>query len=331
MRIAAGTLRAFGPAVIVVCLSSIALILLDLGGIAPGVARPLADLPSALVLVALVPWLAACALAWRRLTHRDPWRLAWQHARASLVSGPALLSLAVGVVLTRTILVNAVAWKYGIPALGGWHYDLTFDAWDRLLHGGEAWRRADVLLRWPLLWITDRFYELWYAAFVVVVIREAWRRPDARQCRFFVALALTWVAGSVLSVLWPSAGPAYFTAVTGSPGYGLLTVALAAHPLTATTLQRDLWSAYQHGGEGLVKGIAAFPSLHVAMPALYAASTWSRARRESWGWWGFTALTLAGSVVLAWHYAVDGYAAILLALACWWIAGHLTPQTTPAR
>ena len=28
--------------------------------------------------------------------------------------------------------------------------------------------------------------------------------------------------------------------------------------------------------------------------------------------------------MLAWHYAIDGYAGILGALACWWLAGRLT-------
>ena len=32
-------------------------------------------------------------------------------------------------------------------------------------------------------------------------------------------------------------------------------------------------------------------------------------------------MVLLGSVLLAWHYAVDGYAGAMIALACWWLAG----------
>lgn len=34
-------------------------------------------------------------------------------------------------------------------------------------------------------------------------------------------------------------------------------------------------------------------------------------------------MILVGSVHLAWHYAVDGYAAIALALTCWRLAGFI--------
>ena len=41
----------------------------------------------------------------------------------------------------------------------------------------------------------------------------------------------------------------------------------------------------------------------------------------------YAGVILLGSVHLGWHYAVDGYAAIGIALACWWIAGVLARWT----
>ena len=96
---------------------------------------------------------------------------------------------------------------------------------------------------------------------------------------------------------------------------------LAQQPLLATDLQARLWLAHQGGDGRWIKGIAAFPSIHVAMPALYALATHGRWR---WVWWGFTGLTLVGSVALGWHYAVDGYAGILLAWLMWRVAGWVT-------
>ena len=41
------------------------------------------------------------------------------------------------------------------------------------------------------------------------------------------------------------------------------------------------------------------------------------------------AIILIGSVHLAWHYAVDGYAGILLAAAFWLIAGAIAGRAIP--
>jgi hypothetical protein len=320
--------RVFTIALVTVFLSTAALCALDWTGLAPGVATPLLDIPSAIVLVALVPYLCAVAVVYQRLVKRLPWREAWRVARDHEASVGALTSLAIGVVVARMVLVNAVAWKYGIPIITGFRFDVQLTAIDRWLHGGLLpWQWLSGLLARPSLVLLDRFYAAWYVAFVFVVIREAWAPPSDRQARFFGAFAMVWIVGSVLSVLIPSAGPIYYASVTGdAAAYGHLVVVLHTGPLLATTLQRDLWVAYAEGGSGLVKGIAAFPSLHVAMPALYMVS--ARGVRERWLWGVFLLLTLVGSIVLGWHYAVDGYAAIVLSMGCWWLARYLVRVTS---
>jgi hypothetical protein len=61
------------------------------------------------------------------------------------------------------------------------------------------------------------------------------------------------------------------------------------------------------------------------MPTLYACYAHAAGRR---GWvvaFGLlTFVTLFGSVYLAWHYAVDGYAAILGTLGLWWLTGRFS-------
>jgi hypothetical protein len=57
------------------------------------------------------------------------------------------------------------------------------------------------------------------------------------------------------------------------------------------------------------------------MPTLYALCcpiAWLRRLL-----WVFMALVAAGTVALGWHYAVDAYAGILGAVACWWVAGRV--------
>ena len=120
-----------------------------------------------------------------------------------------------------------------------------------------------------------------------------------------------------MAVLLSSAGPVYFDRVTGlAGGYPTLEPALLAAQVQAT-----LWQSHLAGPGQTIAGIAAMPSLHVAVPALYALASrgWWRAL-----WWGFTVLTIIGSVALGWHYAVDGYMGILLAWLTWRLAGWLT-------
>jgi hypothetical protein len=143
--------------------------------------------------------------------------------------------------------------------------------------------------------------------------------------RFSPSSALSWIQ---IAVLLPAAGPVYFTRVTGQSGpYSELMRTVHAVPLTATWIQESLWANYVLPSGGLMKGIAAFPSLHVAMPVLYAVSSRTTAARVSW--WSYAGLIFVGSVVLGWHYAVDGYAAVLLVVGCWWLACQIHRPSTP--
>jgi TRAP-type C4-dicarboxylate transport system permease small subunit len=73
------------------------------------------------------------------------------------------------------------------------------------------------------------------------------------------------------------------------------------------------------------------PSMHVAMPVLYAlvARRTSRALALFFGLYGL-AIWLA-TTHLGWHYAVDGYVGALAMLGVWCISGRIVRRQHRGR
>ena len=130
------------------------------------------------------------------------------------------------------------------------------------------------------------------------------------RTRFFLAYFSLWMVGGLLAVLVPSIGPIY------------------THPEWfvqnempwARFIQRMLWSGYQQlmmnpalFHARVYEGIAAFPSLHVGLVALFALFVRHVHRTAGHLMWCYVVLMQVGSVHLGWHYAVDGYVGMLLA------------------
>ena len=75
--------------------------------------------------------------------------------------------------------------------------------------------------------------------------------------------------------------------------------------------------------------------MHVASATLFALAMRHLGRLAFAAGLVFWAMILAGSIVLAWHYAVDGYAATLIAVLVWRLAGRYgrvprCPRPAPA-
>ncbi len=276
--------------------------------------------------------LALLAVLWVRMRRRASWRESWRLARGGPLSAQRFGGLAIAIVGTRWLLLSAVAWKASIPELHPFAFDTTLHALDQRLHASRAaWRHLEPLLASErLMRALDLFYRFWYPALAYVVIRVGWRPPSPRRRQFLVSLALVWSVGSLAAVVVSSAGPVYFQRLTGDPAYAALIGRLTELGLVARTIQEALWGSDGRGSTAVIAGIAAFPSLHVAMPALCALRAWPESRSAALGWWGFTLVTLTGSVALGWHYAVDGYAAIAGTTALWGLAGRLATRAAPS-
>jgi hypothetical protein len=277
----------------------------------PHVAAPLWHLPSALLLAVVVADLALIRLLAFRLRHRVSWKAAWTDLRQGALSTDRLAGLFLAAVIGRWLMLNAVGWKLTIPIVHPFAFDAPLAALDFALHGGDPARLFPV--EGFALRAVDAFYYGWFPIYAGVILWWGWQPPSHSRRRFLLALCLTWTVSAILAVLVSSAGPIYYEALTGVPIYD-------TSPLAGTIaygMQEAVWSAYLGADTGVIAGIAAFPSVHVALPALFALSSRGRVR---WAFWGMCAVTFIGSVVLLWHYALDGYAGVIVAWACWRVA-----------
>lgn len=175
--------------------------------------------------------------------------------------------------------------------------------------------------------LLDRFYYAWFPLGFVFVVWMAWSRRRELRLRFFLTFLLTWIVlGTVLATMFSSVGPCYYGRVVGSPDPFVPLMAFRREvdeirPLRALEIQEYLWDAYSGHADRFLEGISAMPSLHVAMPALYTLVAFHVHRWMGTAFALYALLVLLGSVHLGWHYAVDGYASVLLVVLGWYAVG----------
>ena len=214
--------------------------------------------------------------------------------------------------------------KGSIAILRPFTWDRTLADVDRWLHFGRL--PHDWL--WPVLnsavavHAINFAYNFWFFILVALVfVATIARRDTLLRHQFLLSFMLVWLAGGFFVALgFSSAGPCYFLRLGLGGEYRELMEALAlvdgTHSVWALSTQDVLWDGYTGATPGSI-GISAFPSLHVATAVLFALYAMRRSAMAGILLWVFAGVILLGSVVLGWHYAVDGYAGILLAILIW--------------
>ncbi len=217
-----------------------------------------------------------------------------------------------------------------IPVLNPFAWDPALAAWDRALHGGvDAWALMHPLLGYPIATTVINFlYQCWLFIVYGMLVWQAFTLRDPRlRAQFLLSFVLVWMLiGSLAATLLSSVGPVYYGRITGleDPFVPLMDYLKAANevfPVWALEVQDRLWESYTQQSNYLGAGISAMPSIHVATAVLFALTTWRANRVVGWIFTVYAGLVLIGSVHLAWHYALDGYLAIVLTYLLWRAAG----------
>lgn len=225
-----------------------------------------------------------------------------------------VLALHIGFTLVKTTMPQIVPY-YADPSL------TALDAW---LHGDtDPWRVLEQLLGDRLLVrLTPLYQGPWLIlAFLFPVILLAGDEEPRRVRRFLVLYTVAWIGmGNIVALMGMSVGPVFHDRFYDSTRFAALTRNLQDAGLDGTVmgaLQQHLWSMYAAGREGFGTGLSAFPSVHVAVATVVALYCAERSLLLAIPAGLFAGTILILSVWSGYHYAVDGYASILLIAGLW--------------
>lgn len=228
-------------------------------------------------------------------------------------------------------LSSFTSMKQIIPGFHAFTWDETFARLDRILHFGvDPWRILQPVLGYPVItWLINIIYNLWLLALFIALYWQMFSLRDQKiRMQFFYTFVLAWaINGTFLAILFSSVGPCFLERLTGSDYYqplmDYLHHANQSLELFAITTQDSVWESVKNHQSMIGGGISAMPSIHVTTALLFLLT----ARKLRLGIWPlfavFFAVILVGSVHLAWHYASDGYLAIITTVIIWSFAGWL--------
>ena len=249
-------------------------------------------------------------------------RLAWR----ALVAPRRVGRFAAGTLLMLVLLLFVEAMYISVKttfSASGFPYDKLVADIDKALHFGHAPSYWLSVLRagWLLRIVETNYDAVWFVAWIGLLYWFATSpRAEALRVRFVLTFMLAWVLiGNLVASLCLTAGPALYGVATGDGHrFAKLATFLTATPNATSATQQYLWALHQSGAGGLGSGISAFPSMHVAITTVCALFLAEIDKRLGIAAWVYVAIIVMSSIYLGWHYAVDGYAAILLTTGIYW-------------
>jgi hypothetical protein len=309
-----------------------------------GMMEPLAYAPTYVYFLLVAAYSAVVLLVWCRWQVRDPqgqrlgfapgWREAALLFRRRFGTVERAGSFVIVSLLLPIFINTTFCWKAAIPKIQPFRWDETLMQADQRLHFGTApWLWLQPVLGHPDVTIVmDMLYYVWIPFVTGLVYWQAWNPNREERTRFFLTYMVGWILlGTVVATLLSSAGPCFYSAVTGAPSpYAPLLAYLhsvdAWHSLISLEVQAILLHQYELGHVSPWNAISAMPSIHVAMPVVFTMLAWRTDRALGAAFAAFGVVVFLGSVHLGWHYAVDGYVSVLVMILVWRLTGWFVPR-----
>jgi hypothetical protein len=210
----------------------------------------------------------------------------------------------------------ALTWgKAMLPIATSMWADPALASADAAIFGNDAWRVIP-----PATRFVDVVYMIWLptvgAAFATLYFSRRTNRSAA-----LLALFLTiGLLGTVGQYLFPSGGPIFFERMGLGDRFADLPTGFATNRAADV-----LWNAYQGNYMSFATGISAFPSIHVAVV------TWMALAFRNPLVTVYAVVIFLGSIMLGWHYGIDGIAGATGAVACYLAAGALLKLTSARK
>jgi hypothetical protein len=260
-----------------------------------------------------------------------------QEAKESQIAKRAAYGVPI-LALIPVFSASFTALKMSIARIVPFYADPWLSHLDRFLHGGvDPWRILQPILADPLTtFAIDYCYRIWFPTVFIALIYGAFMvRDDRLRLQFLLTYFLCWIVlGNLLAVALSSVGPCYYEAFGGDGRYRDLLAYLRQvneheFGLFAVQIQSSLLHLYRAGDFRIGSGISAMPSMHVAVALVVAI--FARRIHPILGMaaLGFVIVIVIGSVHLGWHYAVDGYASLLLVPLIWMTSGRIVDRLFP--
>ncbi len=244
--------------------------------------------------------------------------------RARLAQGiPALLIVACVAFIFADVQSNILTLQ---PAT----WDQTFANWDQAVHFGKhPWQWLQPIIGYaPITFLLNFNYNMWFFSMMFLLLYFGFTKvPSMDRTRFLIGFIGIWiVSGTILALIFSSAGPCYYGRLGLSPDPYAEQMAYLRHvnesfPLWALRLQDSLWLGHLNNVEGSV--VSAMPSLHNGSALLFALAGYKINKLCGRILSVHAALIFIGSFHLAWHYAIDSYLAWAVTLMIWYASAPI--------
>lgn len=164
------------------------------------------------------------------------------------------------------------------------------------------------------------YHSAWAIELLAVFALILFSRDGMTLQRFCFSMILLFYAGRALGLLNPVMGPAFFQPQLF--GYLAGSISGTAVQLVDAVIQDP---ENINRSSVLLGGVSAMPSLHMGMVALAVYWLGMTSRRSLLVTLPWIIFVWAATVILGWHYVLDGLGGILLAWACVWLTMAIFP------